>query len=56
MPLLRKELIQQASQAMDKANWVRIAMNEMVALRVQSHQLSKLVIWSKVSIFKNVKH
>ena len=56
MPLLLKELIRLASLAMDKANWVRIAMNEMVALRVQSHQLSKPVIWSKVSIFKSAKH
>ena len=58
MPLLHKELIQLAFQAMDKAKWVRIAMNETVALRVQvrSHLLSRPVIWSKVSIFKNVKH
>lgn len=58
MPLLYKELIQLAFQAMVKAKWVRTAMKETIVLRVQdrSHQLSRPVIWSKVSIFKNVKH
>ena len=57
-PPLPRELIRREFQAMARAKLVRIAMIEMVALQAQGkfQRLPRPVIWSKVSIFKNVKH
>ena len=58
-PLLKESILREWFRAMSKAKIsAHTATKEMVAFRarVWPQQMSRLVIWSKVSIFKNVKH